>query len=154
MNSQTKTIHFDEAWERVRQLTGWSDYKELAAFLDSSSQSVSGVKKRGKFPLEWARKIALAYGSFTDYIMDGVGPVKRGEICDTVIGPDLSNFMVAEGTGTFRFTGRRDNELIEIVSILEHDLPEAKKFVLKVLHGRKEIKEGLEGLGMKLTEDH
>ncbi len=39
-----------------------------------------------------------------------------------------------------------DPELTEIVEILKSDLPEAKKLVLKILKGRKEIKEGLNGL--------
>ncbi|MCM0081817.1 LexA family transcriptional repressor [Geomonas sp. Red32] len=74
-----KPSQFDEAWERVKELTGWTDYKDLAAFARSSSQSISGVKKRGKFPLDWARSIAIEFRSFTDYIMDGQGPKQRLE---------------------------------------------------------------------------
>jgi len=46
-----------------------------------------------------------------------------------------------------------DQELAEIVDILQHDMPEAKNLVLKVLRGRKDLVEGLEGLGMKLKEE-
>lgn len=46
-----------------------------------------------------------------------------------------------------------DPDIKEIMDILQHDLPEAKRFVLKILRGRKETKEGLEGLGMKLKEE-
>lgn len=77
MNSEMAYTHFEVTWKRIKQITGWSDYKDLAGFIDSSPQSISGVKKRGKFPLEWARKIALEYGSSTDYIMDGEGEMKR-----------------------------------------------------------------------------
>lgn len=76
MNSEMQPSEFEHVWGRVKQLTQWTDYKELAAFVGSSSQSISGVKKRGKFPLEWARKIAQEFGSFTDYILDGQGPPK------------------------------------------------------------------------------
>ena len=41
-----------------------------------------------------------------------------------------------------------DAELDEILRILKVDLPEAKPFILKVLHGRLDVKEGLEGLGL------
>ena len=46
-----------------------------------------------------------------------------------------------------------DPDLVEIVDILQNDMPEAKKFVLKVLRGRKDVVEGMEGLGMKLKEE-
>lgn len=39
-----------------------------------------------------------------------------------------------------------DAELREIMNLLKHDLPEAKKYVLKILKSRKGIKEGMEGL--------
>jgi transcriptional regulator with XRE-family HTH domain len=39
-----------------------------------------------------------------------------------------------------------DPELYEIMDILQRDLPEAKKLVLKLLKGRKEFKEGLRAL--------
>lgn len=53
---------------------------------------------------------------------------------------------VAEKDDPYYYDVREDLELSEIIDILQHDLPEAKKFVLKILKGRKEIKEGVEGL--------
>lgn len=41
-----------------------------------------------------------------------------------------------------------DQTLSEIIQILENDLPEAKEHVLKILIARKEMKEGLNALGM------
>lgn len=167
MNSEMKLTHFEKAWARVRDLTGWSDYKELGAFVGSSPQSVSGVKKRGKFPLEWARKIGLGYGSSTDYIMDGTGPVHTHPAAFAKV-PDLSTVpdyppldradadRMAEETlaiADYKRSLIDDPEINEIIDMLRYDLPEAKKFVLMVLRGRKEIKQGLEGLGMKLKED-
>ena len=76
MNLEVKSCHFESAWARVKQVTGWEDYKDLATFVGSTPQSISGVKKRGKFNLEWAYNIANSYGSTTDYIMDGKGSAK------------------------------------------------------------------------------
>ncbi len=72
-------MNFDDAWERVKQITGWKKYGELAEFIGTTSQSLSGVKGRGAFPLEWAFKIARAYRSTTDWIVTGEGEAKRGE---------------------------------------------------------------------------
>lgn len=79
MNSEIAATHFEVTWARVKKITGWSTYKQLAGFVDSSTASIAGMKKRGKFNLEWAYKIAKEYGSYTDFIMDGVGPIKRAE---------------------------------------------------------------------------
>lgn len=65
---------FDECWERVRKITGWDKYSELASFLKISGSSVSGTKKRGNFPIEWAYKLATHYGGSTDWIMQERGP--------------------------------------------------------------------------------
>jgi hypothetical protein len=71
MNSEIKQTHFEAVWERLKGITGWRTTKELAQFVGSSPQSISGVKKRGKFPLDWAHSIAKAFESSTDFIMDG-----------------------------------------------------------------------------------
>lgn len=64
-------MNFDESWERVKRITGWLKYGQLADFVGSTSQSISGVKKRGVFPLDWAFKIAQAHNSSTDWILTG-----------------------------------------------------------------------------------
>ena len=66
---------FEKCWERVREMTGWENYKDLATFLDISGSSVSGTKKRGKFPIEWAYKLATHYEGSTDWILQGRGPM-------------------------------------------------------------------------------
>jgi hypothetical protein len=77
MNSEINSCNFDVTWERIKQITGWSDYKDLALFVGSTSQSISGIKKRGKFPIEWAFRIADKYNSSTDWILTGKGESKR-----------------------------------------------------------------------------
>ena len=104
MNSEVDKTNFEITWERVKQITGWVKYKDLADFVGSSTESVAGVKKRGKFNLEWARKIASEFGSFTDYIMDGIGPIKRGE----------TSYPLAEGLKTADITGELGEGFVQI----------------------------------------
>jgi len=78
MNSEVIKSDFEIVWGRVKQITGWTKYKQLADFVGTSTESIAGVKKRGKFNLAWARDIAKAFNSYTDYLMDGEGPMKRG----------------------------------------------------------------------------
>ena len=62
---------FEASWIRTKKITGWNKKAELADFLDIKPSSVSGAKKRGTFPIEWAYKIAKKYNSSTDWIIDG-----------------------------------------------------------------------------------
>lgn len=95
MNSEVEKTNFEMAWERVKQITGWAKYRELAVFVGSSTESIAGVKKRGKFNLEWARKIASTFESYTDYIMDGVGPKMRGRADHPELTPiQLEDYIV------------------------------------------------------------
>lgn len=64
----------------MRHLTGWSKKGELADFLGIKRQSVSGAVRRGVFPLEWAYKIAIAFDSSTDWVIDGRGSMRPGQI--------------------------------------------------------------------------
>jgi len=68
---------FEDAWKRVKKLTGWTKKGELASFLGITNQSVSGAIKRGNFPLDWAYRIANAYDSNTDWIMDERGDIRH-----------------------------------------------------------------------------
>lgn len=155
MNSEMRRSQFEQAWERVKVITGWADQKDLAAFVGSSSQSVSGVKKRGKFPVEWARRIGKHFGAFTDYIMDGEGPARK-------TGYTVPADQIREGG--YRLSVREeappdyaepdlDSAIEEIVQMLQFEVPEAKPYVLKLLHGKKEMKEALQGLGVNQDDD-
>lgn len=72
-------MSFDDAWARVKQVTGWKKYADLAHFIGTTPQSISGIKSRGTFPLDWAYKIAQSYQSVTDWIMTGEGPMRRNK---------------------------------------------------------------------------
>jgi len=79
MNSEVIKIPFNPAWERIKTLTGWSRYGELATFLKIKQSSVSGAKKRGFIALEWVFNVAQSYNGSTDWLATGEGDMKRGE---------------------------------------------------------------------------
>jgi len=69
---------FDASWERTKELTGWSQKRQLAEFLDIKGQSVSGARTRNSFPVDWAYRIASEFGGSTDWILEGKGPMRPG----------------------------------------------------------------------------
>ena len=77
-------IAFEEAWARIVLVTGWAKQADLAKFLGIKSQTVSGVKKRGSFPVEWAFRIAQAYNLSTDWLLTGQGNMHRISLEDEV----------------------------------------------------------------------
>lgn len=79
---------------------------------------------------EYISRIGLYSGVSLDWLLTGEEPMVKKKSKETKITSDKED----------------DFELREIVDILEHDLPEMKKYVLKILKGRKEIKEGMIGL--------
>lgn len=82
MNSELEKseLVFDVVWERIRKITGWKNYGQLADFLGIKSQSVSGAKSRGYISLEWVFKVAQGFNVFTDWLATGEGPIKPGEV--------------------------------------------------------------------------
>ncbi len=94
MNSELEKneLVFDVVWERIRQVTGWKNYGQLAEFLGIKSQSVSGAKGRGYIALEWVFKVAQGFNIFTDWLATGEGPMKReeaGQAGEYTTGKDL-----------------------------------------------------------------
>lgn len=79
---------------------------------------------------EYISKIGFYSGVSLDWLLTGEEPMIRVKSKENKTMPDKEN----------------DFELREIIDILEHDLPEMKKYVLKILKGRKEMKEGMIGL--------
>lgn len=74
-------MRFDEVWTRISEATGWQKYGEMADFLEIKSQSVSGAKSRGTFPIEWAFKIAQGFDLSTDWLLTGKG-AGAGDVVD------------------------------------------------------------------------
>lgn len=75
------TSHFEECWERVRILTGWTKFAQLAEFLDVRTPTISCHKNRGKmrFPYSWSLRIAKQYHCSVDWILCGIEPDKAEE---------------------------------------------------------------------------
>lgn len=77
---------------------------------------------------EYISKIGYYSGVSLDWLLTGQEPVTKAGTSETrTMVPDAES----------------DVELREIVDILRHDLPELKKNILKILRGRKQIKEGI-----------
>ncbi|MBI5056953.1 MAG: helix-turn-helix transcriptional regulator [Nitrospirae bacterium] len=77
--------------------------------------------------------ICLKFNINKDWLLTGEGE------------PERKKDVVSE-SGIHYNRCSADPELSEIVDILQHDLPEAKKIILKLLKGRKEFKEGINAL--------
>ncbi|MRR33189.1 helix-turn-helix transcriptional regulator [bacterium] len=73
MNSELgkDELVFDVVWERIRKVTGWKNYGQLADFLGIKAASVSGAKKRGYISLDWVFKVAQGYKENTDWLATG-----------------------------------------------------------------------------------
>ena len=65
------SFSFDDVWGRIRHVTGWKKYSELADFLNIKAASVSGAKSRGVMPIDWAFRLAWSRGVSTDWILTG-----------------------------------------------------------------------------------
>lgn len=72
-------IAFDDVWERIKQVTKWGTYTDLANFLTISSSSITGAKERGNWPIEWAFKVSQAYNVSIDWLLTGAGEMRREE---------------------------------------------------------------------------
>jgi hypothetical protein len=63
--------NFNEIWIRLRSSTEIRTQKELAAVLGLTPQAVTEMKKRGKFPENWAYKLAEKYNLSAKWILEG-----------------------------------------------------------------------------------
>ncbi|CCQ89418.1 hypothetical protein NITGR_1040036 [Nitrospina gracilis 3/211] len=65
---------FTDAFNRIRLETDLQTQEELACFLGIRESSVSGAKKRGRFPTGWAEKVSRHYNLRYEWIMEGHEP--------------------------------------------------------------------------------
>ncbi|MGP0567191.1 helix-turn-helix domain-containing protein [Nitrospina sp. 32_T5] len=65
---------FTDAFNRIRLETDLQTQEELARFLGIRQSSVSGAKKRGRFPNTWAEKLSRHYNLRYEWIMEGHEP--------------------------------------------------------------------------------
>jgi transcriptional regulator with XRE-family HTH domain len=141
VNSEKSTSGFVT---RLEILIGDEKPYPWASRLGISQATFNRIWKEGWIPKgETLLLIAEKTGCSLDWLLTGKGSMKPGSVVKDV---DL----IREGLHPkyTAVTTNYDKELTEIIEILKNDLPDAKKFVLKVLRGKKEIKEGLKGLGL------
>lgn len=84
---------------------------------------------------DYLSRIGDISGVSLDWLLTGNGPIKR-DAKEGSLMHEKFDYEKIEG----------DLELKEIVEILSRDVPELKKYVLKILKGRKELEEGMAGL--------
>lgn len=125
-----------EIVDRLRSLKGLRTDAEVASALDMTTTALSNHKTRRSIPYEALSTFCDNEKVSLDWLLTGEGGIKRGEKGER---PQ----MAAEGSTVYNVG---DAELREIMNILKHDLPDAKKYVLKILKSRKGLKEGMEGL--------
>ncbi|CAI2717657.1 helix-turn-helix domain-containing protein [Nitrospina watsonii] len=65
---------FKDAFNRIRLETDLQTQEQLARFLGIRQSSVSGAKKRSRFPSAWAEKIGRHYNLRYEWIMQGQEP--------------------------------------------------------------------------------
>lgn len=139
-------VKFTDSVERMKKAINISNDSELARALEITPQALSNFKKRGEIPSDLVIQFAVKYKLSVDSLIADVMPdiiLRKG--VETIY-IETKPPVVAEPSAIYNV--REDAELAEIVDILQHDLPEAKKLVLKILKGRKEFKEGMEGLSV------
>jgi hypothetical protein len=148
--------------DRVQTLVNLVGSKEKLAKRCQVSATMITRYAEGKGEPARDKLIAMAQATDTSllWLANGEGPMMQADLVITTADGTLiveckaqgpRSTVCEPGSGTIYKTNY-DAELEEIVGILQNDLPEAKKFVLKVLHGKKEVKEGMEGL-LHLNED-
>ncbi|WP_462325271.1 PAS domain S-box protein [Desulfoplanes sp.] len=66
--------------ERLKQATGTTTNKDLAAFLGVSPTSISNAIKNQKIPADWMMGVGLETGFSVDWLVTGKGGRRRGDI--------------------------------------------------------------------------
>lgn len=130
----------------AREFLGKSQ-KEMAKAVGASLTAWQNYESGSQVPGGKVFEALARMGFNINWLLTGEGEMKQGEEARPVFTKEQQPAYSPP------LKVNNDTDLAEIVDILKHDLPEAKKFILKVLRGRKETKEGLEGLGLKLKEE-
>ena len=84
------------------------------------------------------QKIRTVFRISLDWLLTGEGEMKRGY--SPAVVEEIAKY------GALYNNVKGDPELEEILEILQNDLPEAKKAVLKILKTRKSLKAGIQEL--------
>lgn len=124
--------HFSDIVDRLKKLKGLKTDGDVALELGISKGALSNHKTRDTIPFEALYTFCDRESISLDYLLTGVGPKKRGAPEHEITASNL----------------RSDPDLAEIAELLKEH-PQDKKQVLKLLRGKKDIKEALENLKLK-----
>ena len=120
--------------ERLKSECRFKTDKDAAEALGMSGTALYNHKLRGSIPYEALSTFCEKEGISLDWLLTGEGPMRRAANGIHMVSEEPSLYNVGD-----------DPDLEEILSLL-HEAPQDKKLVLKLLKGKKDIKEALEGL--------
>jgi hypothetical protein len=123
---------FSEILDKLKNVMGVSTEAAVANELQITPQGLSDFKRRGRIPYERLVKYCLKNSISLDWLFtENFSPATRVEFSGV-------------GESQAAYGNRTDACLAEIVSILERDLPSAKKHIHRILVLRKDLKQALE----------
>lgn len=128
----TKNIF--EIVERIKKLKGYKTDREVAESLKMTLGALSNHKTRRTIPYDALSSFCESEGVSFDWLLTGEGSPQKGhQVCEE---------------RTIYNNVREDPEMEEIIRLLR-EYPQDKKLVLKLLKGKKDIKEALDGLQIR-----
>jgi hypothetical protein len=99
-------VGFSGIWDRVKQITGWKNQSDMAAFLGIAGSNISEAKARDSFPYAWMEKISVEFQVSMDWLLTGKTYPAFPEMLDsrTAVrepGPVWGGTRVHGGTAVF-----------------------------------------------------
>lgn len=86
------STEFDEVFNRLKLAVGVKSDSKFGTFLGIRQSSISGAKNRGQLPPNWIVEVASRTGVSADWLLFGVGAMRRvGEPSETVA-PGVTKF--------------------------------------------------------------
>lgn len=69
--------HFNEIFERIKQVTGGKTGKEIGEALGVKQQAVSAAKVKKQIPAYWITTLSCKYNVSADWLLYGTGQMRR-----------------------------------------------------------------------------
>lgn len=133
--------NIDDILDRIKEIKSLKTDTEMSKLFSVTPQTISTWRKRGTIPYNSLVTLCEREGMSLDWLLTGEGPMKKYEA------PEEKPLTGVREASTI-YNVREDPDLAEIVSLLE-EFPQDKRLILKLLKGKKEIREALEGIEIK-----
>lgn len=147
----TSKIIYSEIMDRIKTLKKLRSDNSVARVLGLSRSAFSERKKRESIPYEELARFSEQENVSLDWLLTGEEPIVKGRVLETIYNKGIKMLKepltVGEKPAIYNNV-RDDSELGEILQLLKEH-PQDKKLVLKLLKGKKDIKEALEGFEVK-----